>query len=64
LEENITTQSGSSATVVKMSDKTLANLKTYQQLIKSAGKTNSNLDVQSVIQLLKETKEIHVFLVM
>jgi hypothetical protein len=52
LEENITTQSGSSATVVKMSDKTLANLKTYQQLIKSAGKTNSNLDVQSVIQLL------------
>ena len=58
LEENITTQSGSPATVVKMSDKTLANLKTYQQLIKSAGKTNSNLDVQSVIQLLKETKEI------
>ena len=45
-------------TVVKMSDKTLANLKTYKQLMESAKKTNSNIDGQFINQLLKETKEI------
>ena len=41
-----------------MSDKTLANLKTYKQLMESAKKTNSNIDGQFINQLLKETKEI------